>query len=269
MLWSMAANQTWLHKRGDTLRLHTRSFTFSFIKCMIKLFADDTSLYIVVDNSDTSAVLLNNALDQINKWSRQWLVSFNPAKTESLTISDKVKKPFHPSLIFDSIHLKEVESHKHLGVVFSSNHTWNLHIDEVVEKAYSSLSILRRFKYNLDRRTLQKIYFSFVRPILDYADIIWDNIPEYLVNKIESIQLEATRIVTGGNILAPRYLLYKETGWEPLSKCREYHRLIQLHKIYHNVTPDYLSNIIQSQKNQGHIYNTRVTNPLSEINSRT
>ena len=60
------------------------------------------------------------------------------------------------------------------------------------------------------------MYFSFVRPILEYADIIWDNITEYLVNKIESIQLEAARIVTGGNRLAPRYLLYKETGWEQL-----------------------------------------------------
>ena len=106
------------------------------IKCMIKLFADDTSLYIVVDNPDTSAVLLNNDLDQINKWSRQWLVSFNPANTEYLTISNKIKKPVHPSLIFDSVHLKEVESHKHLGVVFISNVTWNLHIEEVVEKAY-------------------------------------------------------------------------------------------------------------------------------------
>ena len=121
-------------------------------------------------------------------------------------------------------------------------------------KAYSRLGILRRVKYNLDRRTLQKIYFSFIRPILEYADIIWDNITEYLVNIIESDQLEAARIVTGGtcNRLAPRYLLHKETGWEPLSKRREYHRLIQLHKIYHNLAPDYLSNIIQLQKNQGH-----------------
>ena len=43
------------------------------------------------------------------------------------------------------------------------------------------------------------MYFSFVRPILEYADIIWDNITEYLVNIIESIQLEAARIVRGGN----------------------------------------------------------------------
>ena len=68
--------------------------------------------------------------------------------------------------------------------------------------------------------------------------------------------MKAARIVTGGNRLAPRYLyfIYKETDWEPLSKRREYHRLIQLHIIYYNLhfTPDYLSNIIQSQKSQGH-----------------
>ena len=39
--------------------------------------------------------------------------------------------------------------------------------------------------------------------------------------------------------------------------------------MYPNLTPGYLSNIIQSQKNQGHIYNTIVMNPLREINSRT
>lgn len=181
---------------------------------------------------------------EIHKWSKQWLVSFNPTKTECLTISNKVKKPFHPSLIFNNVHLKEVETHKHLGIILSSNLSWNLHLDETVKKAHSRLGMLRRLKYILDRKSLQKLYFSFVRPVLEYADIIWDNIPEYLVNKIESIQLEAARIVTGGNRLASRHLLYKETGWEPLSKLRENHRLIQLHKIFHNMAPNYLSTII-------------------------
>jgi hypothetical protein len=33
--------------------------------------------------------------------------------------------------------------------------------------------------------------------LLEYADTIWDNIPEYLRDKLESIQIEAARIVTG------------------------------------------------------------------------
>ena len=43
-----------------------------------KLFADDTSLFLVIHNVDTSANELNNDLYQINKWAFQWKMSFNP-----------------------------------------------------------------------------------------------------------------------------------------------------------------------------------------------
>lgn len=47
------------------------------IKCIFKHFADDTPLYIVVYNADTSVCRPNNDLEQIHKCSIQWLVSFN------------------------------------------------------------------------------------------------------------------------------------------------------------------------------------------------
>lgn len=43
----------------------------------------------------------------------------NPTKTECLTTSNKVKKPFHPSLISNNIQLKEDETHKHVRVSYS------------------------------------------------------------------------------------------------------------------------------------------------------
>ena len=43
-----------------------------------KVFADDTSLFSVIHHVDTSANELNNDLYQINKWSFQWKMSFNP-----------------------------------------------------------------------------------------------------------------------------------------------------------------------------------------------
>ena len=42
-----------------------------------KLFADDTSLFSVIHDDDTSANELNNDLYQINKWAFQWKMSFN------------------------------------------------------------------------------------------------------------------------------------------------------------------------------------------------
>ena len=46
----------------------------------IRLFADDTSLYIIVDNPNTAAEIINSDLVKISNWARAWLVDFNAAK---------------------------------------------------------------------------------------------------------------------------------------------------------------------------------------------
>jgi ABC-type antimicrobial peptide transport system ATPase subunit len=62
----------------------------------IKLFADDTSLYLIVDNPSDTAFLLNQDLNQIQRWSEKWLVKFNPNTIETMVISSKRNKPYHP-----------------------------------------------------------------------------------------------------------------------------------------------------------------------------
>jgi hypothetical protein len=49
-------------------------------------------LYLIIDNPQTTADILNRDLDKIHTWSTNWLVSFNPQKTETMTISRK-KRP--------------------------------------------------------------------------------------------------------------------------------------------------------------------------------
>ncbi len=66
------------------------------INCTIRLFADDTSLYVIVDNPITAADLLNNDLQTITDWANQWLVKFNPNKTKNLLISRKTQRIQHP-----------------------------------------------------------------------------------------------------------------------------------------------------------------------------
>ena len=51
----------------------------------IRLFADDTSFYIIVDNSQQAANLLNADLAKIRLWASRWFVSFNPSKFESIS----------------------------------------------------------------------------------------------------------------------------------------------------------------------------------------
>ena len=84
---------------------------------------------------------------------------------------------------------------------------------------------MRKLKYLLDRNSLQTVYFSFIRPLLEYADVVWDNCTQYEAYELEKIQHEAGRIVTGTTKLVSIEKLYTETGWEPLSSRRRSHRL--------------------------------------------
>ena len=91
------------------------------IGCNIRLFADDTSLFLVVENPDIAAELLNLDLDKIMAWAKKWLVRFNPVKTEAFLASRKINKPIHPPLFMAGTQITEVDSHKHLGVIFQND----------------------------------------------------------------------------------------------------------------------------------------------------
>ena len=53
------------------------------LTCNTSLFADDTSLYKLIDG-DTSILEVQNDLDKIGDWANKWKVKFNPLKSESL-----------------------------------------------------------------------------------------------------------------------------------------------------------------------------------------
>ena len=56
---------------------------------------------------------------------------------------------------------------------------------------------MRKLKYELDRNLLETIYMTFIRPILEYADVLWDHCTQQEKQELEKIQLEAARIATG------------------------------------------------------------------------
>ena len=98
--------------------------------------------------------------------------------------------------------------HKHLGLTFTCDGTWHAHLTEIKSKAWYRINIMRQLKFALDRRSLQSIYFSFIRPVLEYADVVWDNCTQYEANELEKIQIEAARIVTGSTKLVSIDALY-------------------------------------------------------------
>ena len=85
----------------------------------------------------------------------------------------------------------------------------------------------------------ENLYLIYIRPILEYAGEVWDNCSVSNSCKLERLQLEAARIITGLPIFTNTEYLYRETGWERLEERRTRRKL--------QLLPSYLLDLISRQ----------------------
>ena len=87
------------------------------IKSRIRFVADDTLLFSIVKDCNTSANELNHDLDLITTWAFNWKMSFNPDPSKQavqMIFSRKRIKTNHPNIYFNESEVKTVNEHKHL-----------------------------------------------------------------------------------------------------------------------------------------------------------
>ena len=133
--------------------------------------------------------------------------------------------------MFNGREVKEVTELCHLGLTFSSNMKWNSHITNICHRAGQRNNILRKLKFRLPRKTLEKLYLQMIRPILEYCDVIFDGCGIVQTQRLESVQYDAARTVLGALPTTSRVSLLDELGWETLSARRNSHKLIQYYKM--------------------------------------
>ena len=134
-----------------------------------KLFADDTSLFSVIHDLDTSANELNDDLYQINKWAFQWKMSFNPdpsKRDQEIIFSRKLKK--FPILRYVLIiAVSESSYQKHLGIFLEAQLTFEEHLKIITTKVNKTTGLIRKLQNVLPRPALTTIYKAFVKRHLD------------------------------------------------------------------------------------------------------
>ena len=229
------------------------------ISCSIRLFADDTSLYSIVECPNAAARCLNADLQTISQWTENWLVNFNANKTRSMIISRRIISPPHPPLFMNGTMLQETNSHKLLGLPLSISCNWLDHIKNISEMAWSRLNLLRAL-FRVSRKSLEKMYIAYVLPLPKYCDSVWDNCPTKTKWQLDVIHIEAARIITGASKLCSVSKLLTDLGWETLQNRRKKHRLIFLLKILHGLTPVYLNDLLPPLVQDTTSYNLRNSN---------
>ena len=126
-----------------------------------------------------------------------------------------------------------------------------------------------RFKFKLDRSTLEKLYVAFIRSKLHYGNIIWDNCPKHLSDLVESVQYRAGKVVSGAIHRTSHDLLYRELGWDRLEERRKKQRLKVLYKVIHGDAPVYLQQVLNAQYGENNQYTLRNQHDIPHFRVRT
>ena len=237
------------------------------IQSTCKIFADDTSLFSKVLDKDRSQDELNNDLQRINQWAFQWKMRFNPdprKQANEVCFSRKRDSSFHPVIMFNNNPVQSCSSQKHLGLILDTKVDFNQHINEKISRCNKIIGVMKRLSLTISRKSLLTIYKSFIRPHLDYADIIYDNpFNESFNEKIEKVQYNAALVITGAIKGTSRERLYQELGLESLRDRRWYHKLLFFYKILNDLSPSYLRSYIDYSA--GNYFFTRTRSATNNI----
>ena len=172
---------------------------------------------------------LNDDLKKINKTVFQWKMSFNqdPSKqAQEVIFSCKIKKLPHPFLVFNNNNVLLTSSQKHLGVTLDVKLTFDKHLNNALNKVNKTIGLLRKLQNLLSGSTLITIYKAFVRPHLDYGDVLFDQTyNSYFHEKLELIQYDACLALTGAIRGSSKEKIYQELGFESLRVRRWYRKL--------------------------------------------
>ena len=125
-----------------------------------KLFADDTSIFSVINDPTVSCDNLNSDLLKINNWAYQWKMSFNtdPIKQAAEVIfSHKVDDHLHQPIYFNIVLVVSLPFTKHLGMILDSKLNFNQHLSEKICKENKGIGLLKRLRHKLCRKHLISI----------------------------------------------------------------------------------------------------------------
>lgn len=214
------------------------------------LFADDTKIFRQI-SSEQDSLSLQSDIDNLENWSKTWLLRFHPDKCHVLTLGkfENIKHTHRYKIC--EMEMDHVFEEKYLGVIVDSEISFEAHILKKVQLANNIVGLIRRSFSHLDGEMFVKLFTAFVRPHLEYAQAVWSPHLKKLIDIIENVQIRATKLVDGlGNLEYHERL--KRLNMQTLAYRRLRGDIIEIHKHFHRYDNSYLHPSCHGQDQAGH-----------------
>ena len=201
-----------------------------YVKSKVRLFADDTVIYLAIKSS-VDCIQLQQDLLSLENWESDWKMEFNAAKCNVLRITKK-KTPYVYDYQLKGQTLESLHSVKYLGVYLSDDLRWNEHVNNMSNRANKTLGFLKRNLRHCPPKTKETAYKALVRPTLEYCSTVWDPYTAKNINVVEMVQRRAARwVLNCFNRKDSVTAMLSTLKWKTLESRRTIARLSMLYKM--------------------------------------
>lgn len=212
--------------------------------CQIHLYADDTVVY--TSSYDISKIQTSLQFDfnLIQTWFSSNLLLLNKNKSYSMLFATrsalhKQNNSLHVKFV-DGTPLKNVEEFKYLGLWLDSQLTFRTHIDSIVKNINCSLRILYRSINCFTKQIRLKIITQLLLPIIDYADVVYQNTADLNLKPLNVIYNSICRFVLRCPFRTHHCQMYQSLNLLSLNSRRQFHWLQFVYKCIFSNYPSYL-----------------------------
>ncbi|XP_025419689.1 uncharacterized protein LOC112690014 [Sipha flava] len=231
----------------------------------INIFADDINLHCKGKNNKSILENIQLSVNIINDWSKKNGFRFSSTKSKCIVFSKKTKKALKPEIKLNNVVIPLVNNIKILGMTFDNKLNWNKHFSVLktnTSKTTNIIKILANNKWGAQSKILHNVYKTLNRSKIEYGAIIYGSAKSTSLEKLETIQNNNLRLITGAFKSSPIKSLLCITGEISLEKRRKLLELQYAFKIASYLNNPTYNSLFNKRYNNAYYLQTNINKPI-------
>lgn len=211
--------------------------------CKIKIFADDTLIWIIAPRDKITHVvqLLNEDLQRIGLFFKRRRLKLNVSKTKFMIIASPRLQVPNVSLQLCDEDIECVSLIKYLGVMIDRHLKFKDHFEYVKKKMIKKISFLQRNRNKFDRVSRLLIFKSLISPHIDYCSSILFLCNEAQIHELQILQNRAMRAILRRDRYSNVRQMLADLDLLDVRQRIYFNVLLLIHKAKLGILPPYLS----------------------------
>lgn len=217
--------------------LYINDFKKCLKYCSMKLFADDSLIYICGKNSEDMCAKLNEDLKRLDIWLKMNKLKVNVNKTKYMKfgMNDNI------DVRMDNEPLVCVESIKYLGCVIDKKLNLKEHANHICAKISKKVYFFSRIRKNLTLNASTVLYNAIILPHFNYCSTLLFGSNADVKQRLQRLQNKSMRIILRLNVYTPIRVLLECLCWMNVKQKLMFDAMIFIFKLRNDMLPEYLS----------------------------